>query len=126
MKLVPCLLSNNKTVMRYSVHNLVNYIIYNTYNTNYRRDTAILTSEIYYDILHNVKEINSFWGHLIKGNMANYIYIDTYKIPAYSGTGDNVDTFFIQYSKNLKNHLKLTPMTPGKILSYLFLTEKSL
>ena len=68
--------------------------MHSTYNTNDRRDTAILTSEIYYDI----KEMNSFWGHLIKGNMANYICVDT----AYSGTGDNVDTFFIQYSKNIK------------------------
>ena len=55
--------------------------------------------------------MNYFLGHLIKINMAHYIYIHTYKIPAYSGTGDNVDTFFIQYSKNIKkiilNFLKL-------------------
>ena len=57
----------------------------------------------YYDILHNVKEISSFGGHLIKGNMANYICIDTYKIPAYTGTGDNVDTFLSNILKTSKN-----------------------
>ena len=49
---------------------LVYYIIHNTYKTNDRRRTTILISDIYNDILHNVKEENSFGGCL-----ANYICI---------------------------------------------------
>ena len=68
MKLILLLLSNNKSAMRYQY--LVYYIIQNTYKTNERRRTTISISDIYNDILHNVKEINSFGGHL-----ANYICI---------------------------------------------------
>ena len=42
MQLGLFLLSINETVIRYSFYYLVNYIIHNTYNTNDRRDTAIL------------------------------------------------------------------------------------
>ena len=65
----------------------------NTYKTNGRRGTAISISDIGNNILYNMKEINSFGGHL-----ANYICIDTYKVPAHFGTGDNVVTFSIQQS----------------------------
>ena len=64
-----------------------------TYKTNGRRGTVISISDIGNDILYNMKEINSFGGHL-----ANNICIDTYKIPAQFGTGDNVVTFSIQQS----------------------------
>ena len=52
-------------------------IIHNAYITSDRRGTALSTSDIYNDIFHNVKEINSFGGHLIKGNIANCICIYT-------------------------------------------------
>ena len=111
--------------MRCSVYFLVYYIIHNTYNTTDRRGTAVLTSEIYNVILHNMKEMNTFGGHLIKENIANYMCIDTYKVPANSGTGDNVDTFLSNILKTFKLYFKLTLMSPGKFWSYLFLVEKA-
>ena len=56
--------------MWWDIQYLVYYIIHNTYKTNDRRRTTISISDIYNDILHNVKEMNSFGGHL-----ANYICI---------------------------------------------------
>ena len=65
MKLILLLLSNNKSVMRYLVLSHTN-----TYKTNGMRRTTISISDIYNDIIHNVKEVNSFGCH-----MANYICI---------------------------------------------------
>ena len=42
---------------------LVYYIIHNTDKTNDRRKTAISISDIYNDIHHNVKQMNSFGGY---------------------------------------------------------------
>ena len=42
---------------------LVYYIIQNTDKTNDRRKTAKSISDIYNDILHNVKQMNSFGGY---------------------------------------------------------------
>ena len=53
-----------------SIQHLVNYIIHNTYKTNARRRTTISISDIYNDILLNVKEMNYFGGP-----SANYICI---------------------------------------------------
>ena len=61
MKLILLLLSNKKSVMS---QYLVYYIIYKTYITNDRRRTTKSISDMYNDILHNVKEMNSFEGHL--------------------------------------------------------------
>ena len=124
MKLVLLPLSNNISVKRYSVCCLVYYIIYNTYSTNDKRGTAILTTEFYNDIIHYVKEMNSFGGHLIKGNMTNYICIDTYKVPAYSGTGENVDTLLSNIKIAFMIYLKFNLMSPGRIWSYLLLAVK--
>ena len=57
MTLILLLLSNNGTVMIYSVFG----ILYHTHSieTNYRRRTTISISDIY-NIIHNVKEMNSF------------------------------------------------------------------
>ena len=58
------LLSNNKSVMRYLVFGIY-YIIRSTYKANNMIRTTISISDIYKkNILHNVKEMYSFGGHL--------------------------------------------------------------
>ena len=49
-----------------------------------------------------MKKRNSFGGHLIKGKIVNNICIDTYKVPAHSSTGGNVDTLLSSVLKIIK------------------------
>ena len=51
------------------------------------------------------------------------ICIEKYKVPAYTGTGDNVDTFLSNILKLFKIYFNLT-LSPGQIWSYLFVAKK--
>ena len=51
------------------MHCILDYIIHNTYKANDRRGNAISLSDIYNDILHNVKEMNDIV------HLANYICV---------------------------------------------------
>ena len=65
MKLILLLLTKRLCC---NIQYLVYYIIHITYKTNDKTGTAMSISDIYNDILHNLKNMKSFGGHL-----ANYI-----------------------------------------------------
>ena len=83
------------------------------------------TSEIYNNILYTVKEMNYFGGHLKEGHLATYKCIETYKVPAYFGTGVNVDTFPTNILNIFKIYSELTLMSRDQIWFYLYLAEKA-
>ena len=84
---------NGFRVISFKMHCILYYIIHNRYKTNDRGVTAISISDIYNEILHNVKE-RQFGKYHMRSN------------------GDNVDTFpskILYYFKKIYSKLTLSP-----------------